>query len=92
MKQEPILEIDGGISYHILDGKLHREDGPTTISPDGSEQWYLYGKLHRENGPAMKLFNRQFNYSYYYFLEGNEYTEEEWKEEIFKRNLQKILK
>ncbi len=34
-------------------GKLHREDGPAVIEPDGTQEWYRHGKLHREDGPAV---------------------------------------
>ncbi|WP_392399405.1 hypothetical protein [Actinotignum urinale] len=39
------------------EGRLHREDGPATISynPDGTvmcEAYYQHGQLHRDNGPA----------------------------------------
>jgi len=35
-----------------LNGKLHREDGPAAIDPNGTKRWYLNGKRHREDGPA----------------------------------------
>ena len=33
--------------------KLHCEDGPATIWPDGSTEWWINDKLHREGGPAV---------------------------------------
>jgi hypothetical protein len=58
---EAILSIldAGGIfqngRYEVVDsnGKLHRDDGPATIYPDGSQYWYRNGKLHRDDGPAI---------------------------------------
>jgi len=44
---------ENGDSSHYLDGRLHREDGPAIIYPDGSRVWYLNGHLHREDGPAI---------------------------------------
>jgi len=45
------------VEQWLLDGKLHREDGPAWIEyyPDGqvrAEWWRLDGLLHREDGPA----------------------------------------
>ena len=42
----------------LLDGQLHRADGPAAVSykEDGSilfQIWYLNGKFHRDDGPAM---------------------------------------
>ena len=33
-------------------GRLHRDDGPAQIWPDGSQYWYQHGNLHRDDGPA----------------------------------------
>ena len=35
-----------------LNDKLHREDGPAVVYPNGAKEWRLNGKLHREDGPA----------------------------------------
>ena len=47
-------KFDGGV-YFILnsDTRLHREDGPAIVFPDGSQEWYRNGDLHREDGPAV---------------------------------------
>ena len=42
-----------GYGYYNDNGKLHREDGPAEIYPDGTQIWYLNGRLHREDGPAV---------------------------------------
>jgi len=34
------------------DGLLHRDDGPSYESSDGSKKWHQRGKLHRDHGPA----------------------------------------
>jgi hypothetical protein len=36
-------------------GPKHRENGPTSVWPDGHEDWFLNGKRHREDGPAVVL-------------------------------------
>ena len=42
-----------GDIFWTKNGKLHREDGPAVIYPDGTQYWFISGKLHRENGPAV---------------------------------------
>ncbi len=34
-------------------GRLHRDDGPASIWPDGTRFWFRHGKLHRVGGPAI---------------------------------------
>jgi len=65
VKQVNKVEIDKdyfGTIYYILDGKLHREDGPAMVFADGSKLWYRNGELHREDGPAIEYAsgNRQW--------------------------------
>ena len=33
--------------------KLHRENGPAVIYPDGGEEWHYNGFPHRADGPAV---------------------------------------
>lgn len=48
------LYKDGIRQWH-LHGKLHRVDGPASISADRHEQWWLqHGVIHREDGPAVE--------------------------------------
>jgi hypothetical protein len=44
----------GTYYYYMKEGKLHREDGPAEIWPDGTKRWYKEGKLHRADGPAIE--------------------------------------
>ncbi len=47
------VDVDSiGTQFWYINGKLHREDGPAIIYPNGGEDWYINGKLHREDGPA----------------------------------------
>jgi hypothetical protein len=39
---------------YLLDGELHREDGPAIEHANGDKEWYLNGELHREDGPAIE--------------------------------------
>lgn len=43
-------------------------------------------KLHREDGPAIEY---KKNY-YFWFLDGIQYNEEDYKKEMYKRNLEKL--
>lgn len=36
------------------EGRLHCEDSPALILPNGSNKWYVHGTLHREGGPAVR--------------------------------------
>jgi hypothetical protein len=36
----------------MLNGKLHRTDGPALISMNRTRKWYINGMLHRTDGPA----------------------------------------
>ncbi len=38
----------------LLNGLLHRENGPAVEYADGGKMWYVAGSLHRENGPAIE--------------------------------------
>ncbi len=40
---QPRMVRTGVIKQWFLYGKLHREDGPAVLHPDGSEEWYLNG-------------------------------------------------
>ncbi len=45
-----------GEKQWLLDGKVHREDGPAAIRADGTQIWALYGKRQRKDGgPAVIL-------------------------------------
>ena len=46
-------------------GEYHREDGPSIVYANGSEEWFLNGLSHREGGPAV-VFPEGDNYWYLY--------------------------
>lgn len=54
-----LIEFDkhGNLCFWNAQGKLHRENGPAVIYPDGSELWFLNNLQHRENGPAVERPN-----------------------------------
>ena len=67
------FKIDGDV-YHLKNGRPHRLDGPAIEYSDGGKDWYKNGKLHRLDGPAST-----FEEDEYYFINGKEYSYEEWK-------------
>ena len=73
-KEEPVMEVDElGNKWWLLNGKLHREDGPAIEGYDGSKSWWLNGERHREDGPAIEYADG----NKYWFLNGEWVTEEE---------------
>ena len=48
-----ICEVTGYRVWRNRNGKLHRDDGPAVVHPDGTVKWYCNGKLHRDGGPAI---------------------------------------
>jgi len=74
--QKPKLKIDElGNRFWILDGKLHREDGPAYEGYNGSKAWRINDKLHRDNGAAIEWSDGTKSW----YLDGKEYREEEWE-------------
>ena len=51
--------------YYLLDGELHREDGPAVLSKNGDRYWYSRNRLHREGGPAVEFANGDKCWYYY---------------------------
>jgi hypothetical protein len=70
------IDNNGNIRYE-LNGKLHRLDGPAFIWKNGDGQWYKNGKLHRLDGPAI-LWKNEIARIEEYWIEGVEYTEQEF--------------
>ncbi len=48
-----VLTINDNCTTYRLFGKLHRDNGPAIIYPDGEQKWYQNGNLHRDDGPAI---------------------------------------
>lgn len=57
MEPKKTIDKDGVIKYKVI-SKLHREDGPAIIYPNGSEEWYFNGIHHRIGGPAITSQDR----------------------------------
>ena len=52
--EESKIEYSNGNKYWLLNGKLHRADGPAIEYSNGDKSWYLNDKLHRADGPAVE--------------------------------------
>ena len=52
MKPRRHVDVYGVVRYYTH-GIVYREDGPSTIQPDGTEIWGFLGIMHRENAPAV---------------------------------------
>ena len=57
--------------FWLLNGKLHREDGPAAVYASGNKSWYLNGIPHRVDGPAVE----EAHGSKYWYLNGKLHRE-----------------
>ncbi len=58
----------------FVNGKLHREDGPSIIDPSGYQAWCKNGKFHREDGPAIIYPDG----THKWYLNGKQFTQKEF--------------
>lgn len=78
------------IEKWVLNGVLHRENGPAYQSwnkngQKKSEYWLLDGELHRENGPACQSWYEDGQKKYEnWWLNGKVSSREEWVKELDK--------
>jgi hypothetical protein len=63
-----------GTKCWLLNGKMHREDGPAIEYADGSKEWYINGKRHRIDGPAVECVDGKKAW----YLNGKLLTQAEW--------------
>ena len=42
----------GTVRWLDDEGQSHREDGPASVWPEGSQYWYRHGGYHFAHGPA----------------------------------------
>ena len=71
-KQVPQSELNGtyrnqyGLIIHYKDGRLHSNEGPAIVHPDGTKEYYREGQLHRGNDlPAIEYSNGKKEYYRY---------------------------
>jgi hypothetical protein len=66
--------------------KTHRLDGPAVEFYDGEKGWYKDDLLHRLDGPAIECPNG----NKFWFIEGKEYSEENWKKKVEELKILKL--
>ena len=72
----------GTTRWYNEKGELHRDDDlPAFIGCNGTKKWYKNNKLHRLKGPAVIWSDGTKGW----FIEGKEYTEEEFNKVIKRR-------
>jgi hypothetical protein len=76
-----------GTKIWFLNGKVHREDGPSVEYINGSKEWYLNGQRHRIDGPAIEFAN---GYKSWY-LNGTKYSQEEWFDRLSEEDKLKAI-
>lgn len=80
----PAVEYKNGITEWYQHGLLHREcDLPAIDLLNGYGEWYIKGKRHRDNGPAV-FYHLEHVEVKEWWLDGIEYTEEEFQHIIGK--------
>ena len=85
---------NGNIWYeeYTLNGKRHREDGPSWISyyDNGNiefESHYINGEYYREDGPAIIYYDLNGNIKFKrYYLDKGKLTEQEWFNQLSAEN------
>lgn len=87
---KPAIESPLGAKYWYFNGKLHRENGPA-IEYGPHKEWYKHDKRHRLDGPALETMNDKENIIYEWWIEGIQYTEEEFNNYLEKKKLKKSL-
>jgi hypothetical protein len=83
----PAIEYKSGTKQWYINGKLHRTDGPAIEYSNGDKSWYINGECHREDGPARIWVDTDE----WFHLNNYRYTEEDWKQEVAKIKLKRIL-
>lgn len=74
-EDQPVLEIGRwGEKRWLLNGKLHRDDGPAIEWKDGAE-WFRHGEHHRTDGPAVDRSDRRCWYIDGEFLSETQFIE-----------------
>ena len=81
-----VLESGGNIIWKNDKGEFHRISGPAIENINGSKAWLVNGKLHCEDGPAFQYANGINKY----FLEGEEFTKEEYRAKMRLRKIKSL--
>jgi hypothetical protein len=85
MKPKPIcITSTDGSQRWVLDGKIHREDGPALEFISGTKAWYKQGHLHRIDGPAVEY---AYGDKEWYINGIKYYTKQDYYRELVKRGI-----
>ena len=76
-----------GHKYWLLNGELHRTDGPAVEYANEDKIWYSNGKVHRADGPAIERANGSKSW----YLNGDMLSEEEWTYTVRQNKLRSFL-
>ena len=85
LKYRVEVSVAGMRRYYNNSGRLHREEGPAVIWPNGECEWYRNGLRHRDNGPAIEWPDG----AKYWYLNGQNYAEEEYNSKLALQDLTK---
>ncbi len=75
---EPAIISNNGNKRWYKDGFLHRENDLPATESKFLIEWFKHGLAHRENGPAAIFFLPQDEVLNKWYLEGKQYTEEDF--------------
>jgi len=79
--------LENECKHWLVNGELHREDGPAYEGADGVKAWYRNGLAHREDGPAIILSDGRKIWR----IHGKDVTEEEHNQWVRNNKLEKFL-
>ena len=80
MIEYTVKVYENGDKFWYLNGRHHREDGPSVEYASGTKYWYLNGELHREDGPACEYIDGDKHW----YLNGKRLSKKKWKKRIKK--------
>jgi hypothetical protein len=83
----PAIIMKNGYQAWYKEGKYHRDGGPAIITKSGSKKWFKENNIHRGNGPAVEYYDGRK----LWYINGEVYTEEEYKNEMRNIKLNEIL-
>ena len=86
------VENYNGVLLHYKNGRVHREDGPAKIWPDGTMEWWFNGEIHNEDGPsAIHEYIQTTPLKYTWHIHGVGYTFDDWCKKLDKTDEEIIL-
>jgi hypothetical protein len=75
----PVMTIDADSNrMWMIEGCLHRTDGPAFESADGDREWWINGLLHRTDGPAVEYADG----GYEWVIDNTMFEFDEWLSKV----------